>query len=207
MNITLFSIRSWLPVVLTGFLLTSPSVARAHCDTLDGPVIKDARAALDSGDVTSVLKWVRLEDEREVREAFEKTMAVRKLNSAVRDLADRYFFETLVRVHRLGEGALYTGLKPAGSVDQAVVLADQALETESSEKLVKTLTEAVENGIRDRYVEAAERKKHSASSVEAGRKFVEAYVVYVHFVEGLHRQMKDAGHHHNADNGAGHEGH
>ena len=162
MNITSFSIRSWLPVVLAGFLLTSPSVARAHCDTLDGPVVKDARAALESGDITPVLKWVRFEDEREVREVFKKTMAVRKLNNAVRDLADQYFFETLVRIHRLGEGAPYTGLKPAGTVDRAVMLADQALETGSSEKLVKFLAEAVENGIRDRYVEAVETKKHSA---------------------------------------------
>ncbi len=162
MNITSISIRWWLPVVLAGFLLTSPSVARAHCDTLDGPVVKDARAALESGDITPVLKWVRFEDEREVREVFEKTMAVRKLNNAVRDLADQYFFETLVRIHRLGEGAPYTGLKPAGTVDRAVMLADQALETGSSEKLVKFLAEAVENGIRDRYVEAVETKKHSA---------------------------------------------
>ena len=168
MNINTLAYLPWSTLALAAFLLASPSDAWAHCDTLDGPVIADGRAALESGDVTPVLKWVRFEDEREVREVFEKTMAVRKLNNAVRDLADRYFFETLVRVHRLGEGAPYTGLKPAGTVDRAVMLADQALETGSSEKLVKVLTEAVANGIRHRYVEAAEKKKHSAEQCRGG---------------------------------------
>ena len=31
----------------------------AHCDTLDGPVVAMARIALDKGDVTPLLKWVR----------------------------------------------------------------------------------------------------------------------------------------------------
>ena len=133
MNITMILNRSRLLLTFAAFLMMSPSETRAHWDTLDGPVITDARAALASGDVTPVLKWVRSEDEREIREVFEKTMAVRTLNDAVRELADRFFFETLVRVHRAGEGAPYTGLKPAGSVDHAVMLADQALDVGSAE--------------------------------------------------------------------------
>src|SRR5512145_18046 len=92
-----------------------PRAAIAHCDTLDGPVVKDARAALDSKDVTAVLKWVRQDKEAEIREAFQHALGVRALGSEARALADRFFFETLVRVHREGEGAPYTGLKPAGT--------------------------------------------------------------------------------------------
>ena len=48
-----------------------------HCDTMDGPVVKTAQAALSKGDVTPVLKWVKPEQEADVREAFKKTLAVR----------------------------------------------------------------------------------------------------------------------------------
>jgi hypothetical protein len=34
-----------------------PRIAGAHCDTLDGPVVMTAKAALEKGDVTPVLKW------------------------------------------------------------------------------------------------------------------------------------------------------
>src|SRR5687768_9733513 len=88
--------------------------ASAHCDTLDGPVVAAARKALDSGNVNAVLIWVQSRDDAEIRNHFQKTMAVRKAGPQARELADMYFFETLVRLHRAGEGAGYTGLKPAG---------------------------------------------------------------------------------------------
>ena len=134
-----------------------PRAALAHCDTLDGPVVKEARAALDSKDVTPVLKWVRPDKEGEIREAFRHTLDVRALGAEARALADRFFFETLVRVHREGEGAPYTGLKPAGTaVDPAVAASDRALETGSVEPLVKLLTTEVDKGLRHRFTEAAE---------------------------------------------------
>jgi hypothetical protein len=102
-------------VVLLAAMLASPPRAIAHCDTLDGPVVRDARAALEARDVTPVLKWVEAEKEPEVREAFRHALAVRALGPEARTLADRFFFETLVRVHREGEGEPYTGLKPAGT--------------------------------------------------------------------------------------------
>jgi hypothetical protein len=53
-----------------------------HCDTMDGPVVKTAQAALDKGDVPPVLKWVKLQYEAEVREVFKQTLAVPTLSRA-----------------------------------------------------------------------------------------------------------------------------
>jgi hypothetical protein len=44
-------------LVAAAFLLT-PLEASAHCDTMNGPVVADARQALESGHLTPVLKWV-----------------------------------------------------------------------------------------------------------------------------------------------------
>ncbi|MEN9420370.1 MAG: hypothetical protein RI988_3991 [Pseudomonadota bacterium] len=76
-------------------LLFAPPASFAHCDTLDGPVVAAARKALDSGDVNPVLMWVRSKDEGEIRQHFEKTLAVRRVNAQAQELADMYFFETL----------------------------------------------------------------------------------------------------------------
>src|SRR5512140_96345 len=84
-----------------------PRAALAHCDTLDGPVVKDARAALESKDITPVLKWVRQDEEGDLREAFRHTLGVRAVGAEAQALADRFFFETLVRLHRAGEGEPY----------------------------------------------------------------------------------------------------
>ena len=168
----------------------------AHCDTLDGPVVETARKALASGDVTPLLKWVAADDEQMIRTAFQKTLEVRKLGTQARDLADMYFFETLVRIHRAGEGAPYTGLKPGTAVDPAVALADKALESGSVDKLVNILTDATAKGIRERFHRALKAKKHADESVIAGREFVESYVIFTHYVEGLHSMIKGASEHH-----------
>lgn len=164
-----------------------PRAASAHCDTLGGPVVSAARVALEKGDVTPVLKWVKKEYEPEVRVAFASTMAVRSKGPEARELADMYFFETLVRLHRAGEGEPYTGLKPAGTdLGPAVEGADRALESGSVENLVKLVTADVAAGIRQRFERAAAARKGADESVAAGREYVEAYVDYVHYVERIH---------------------
>ena len=186
--------RLWL---LAGSLLVlAPRMAGAHCDTLDGPVVGTARVALEKGDVTPVLKWVTKENEAEIRAAFSRTLAVRGKGPEARDLADTYFFETLVRLHRAGEGAPYAGLKPAGTdLGPVVVGADRALEAGSVEGLVKLVTDGVAAGIRERFARAAAARKHADESVEAGRGYVEAYVEYVHYVERIHSDAAAGAHH------------
>ena len=164
--------------------------ANAHCDTLDGPVVESARKSLATGDVTPVLKWVSIDVEQVIRTAFQNTMEVRKLGGQAQKLADMYFFETLVRIHRAGEGATYTGLKPGVEVDPAIALADKALESGSVDKLVGVLTDATAKGIRERFRRALETRKHADKSVNAGREFVEAYVIFTHYVEGVHASVK-----------------
>jgi hypothetical protein len=200
------TLRGWgalaLAIVVSAWV---PRVAFSHCDTLDGPVVADARQALEKGDPAPVLKWVRKEDETEIRDAFAKTLAVRGKGPEAKELADRWFFETLVRVHRAGEGASYTGLKPAGVVEPAVAAADKALEAGSVEDLAKEVAAAAEKGIRERFARAAAKKAHAGHTVEAGREFVEAYIEYVHYVELLHGDVTGAAHHPTGAEGGGGE--
>jgi hypothetical protein len=112
-------------------------------------------------------------------------------------LADQFFFETLVRVHRAGEGAPFTGLRPAATdLGSATRAADQALNTGSVETPVNHVQESVTDGIRKRFVGVLEKKRHAHESVEAGRAFVAAYVEYVHYVEARDKAAGAAGEHH-----------
>lgn len=175
-----------LVLVLVMLAGLRPDPARGHCDSVDGPVVGDAKAALQNRDVTPVLKWVRADGEKEVREAFAKALKVRGLGDDARDLADRHFFETLVRVHRAGEGVAYTGLKPAGTVDPGIAAADKALQTGSADRLAAEVGERVAAGLRERFAKVVAAKRHADESVEAGRAYVAAYVEYVHYMEKAH---------------------
>jgi len=176
--------------------LAWPHSATAHCDTLDGPVVMDAKAALEAREIAPILKWVREEHEGELRAVFQRALTVRSMGSEAVALADTHLFETVVRLHRMGEGAPYTGLKPAGEVEPPVAAADRAVAEGSAAELAGEIGRAVENAINARFEHLNEAKKHKDDSVAAGREYVEAYVSFVHFVEGLHNSVTGAADHH-----------
>ena len=187
----------WAFTLALGFVLIGAEPARAHCDGMDGPVVKAARQALDGGNVNRVLVWVQADDESELRQAFARTLAVGKLNPEAKGLAETYFFETAVRLHRAGEGEPYTGLKPAGrDLGPAIPAADQAIRDGSDEALVKMLAEAAAQGVRERYRKVAASKDFSQSDLSAGRENVKAYVEFLHYVEGLHQAIQRGGQEH-----------
>lgn len=169
---------------IVALFLATPNHAAAHCDTLDGPVIQDARKAIEAKDITPILKWVKPKDEKSVRAAFQKLLAGKAKNT---EDAEHKFFAALVKIHRAGEGAPFTGLKPAGAVEPAVAEADKALASGSADALVKLITGDVAAGIRKRFEHAAAAYKHKDESVAQGREFVEAYVEFTHYVERLHQ--------------------
>ncbi|HOD52304.1 MAG TPA: DUF6448 family protein [Candidatus Hydrogenedentes bacterium] len=192
-------------VGILGIFLFVSQDSLAHCDTMDGPVITDAKQALEKGDITPVLKWVKPDAEPEIRGAFQKSLTVRGKGPEAKALADAYFFETLVRVHRAGEGAPYDGIKPAGTaVEPGIEAADKALESGAADDLVMELTNKVADGIRERFTHALDAKKHKDESVEAGREFVEAYVTFMHYVERLHQDATTNPAHHGGAAEAGH---
>jgi hypothetical protein len=150
-----------------------------------------------------VLIWVKKENEPELKAAFDKALSVRKLNPAAKEMADMYFFETLVRVHRAGEGAPYTGLKPAGTdLGPAIPAADKAITTGDVQPAAKLLTDTLQAGLKEQLAKVVSRKNYDKNNVAAGREYVEAYVEYVHYVEGLYDAAKAEPHGHYEDHAA-----
>jgi hypothetical protein len=171
-------------IVLIIGLLVVNSTATAHCDGMDGPVVVAARRALEATDVNLILIWVQQRDEAELKRAFQSALKVRSLSPEAKELADRYFFETVVRLHRTAEGAPYTGLKPAGrDLGPAIPAADKALAEGSSEQLQQLLANALQAGLRGHFDKALAKKSFRSDDLAAGRGYVEAYVEYVHDVE------------------------
>ena len=167
-----------------GVLVGQPTPAEAHCDSVNGPVVLAAQQALDKGDVKLVLPYVKPNAEAELTAAFNQTLDVRKRGPEARALADRYFFETAVRLHRAGEGAAYTGLKTETDHGPALSAADRALETGSLAETYAVLTEAIHGGVDQRYQAVVTARAHEAElgTVEAARERAEAELMFEKYV-------------------------
>ena len=178
------------PAALAAALLVAAPRAEAHCDSVTGPVVVDAKAAIAKGDVAPVLKWVSAAQEPEVREAFRRTLAVRRLGDDARLLADTAFFETLVRLHRETEGFPYTGLKAGGTEPGFIGALDAALAAGSVDEFAKTVGEHASAAIRSKFAKALAAKRIADASPAEGRAYVAAYVELMHgtkaIVEAVH---------------------
>lgn len=168
---------------LTGLLIsTHPSFA--HCDTKDGPVVAAAIKAIKEKNINYALIWVRSSYEKEIKEAFENTMKVRVLSAEAERLADNYFFETLVRLHRSGEGMTYTGVKPAGTpIDDKILAADKSIALGNLTPLNNLLPKSKHAELKKRFDKVMSLKNYDVNNVPAGREYVEAYVQFFHFAE------------------------
>ena len=186
------SLRLLLAAAGVLMALSPPAPAWAHCDTLEGPVVAAARQALASGDLVPLLRWVPAPAEAEVNAAFARARIVREASPAARELADRWFFETVVRLHRQGEGLPFSGLAPPeAAIDPAIADVDRALADGSVDSLARQLGSDVEQAIRERFANVLLAREHADESVERGRGMVAAYVGLTHFAEQLHRLIAD----------------
>lgn len=173
-----------------------------HCDSMDGPVVTVARRALETTDVDLVLPYVPYAGEAEVREAFDLAVKARALGAEACDVADRWFFETVVRVHRAGEGAPFTGLKPAGlDVGPVIPAAELALESGSSDPLVDVLCSTIRDQVERRHRHAMALKARAGDGVPQAREHVEAMLGLQVWAHGVYKQATADAHAH----GGGHE--
>lgn len=177
--------------------LAMPRPARAHCDTMDGPTVADGRRALEIGNANVALKWVDADHESELQAAFDLARRVRGLGDDARELADRYFLETLVRLHRAGEGEPYTGIRPSGiAIDEKVVAADRAIAEESLAPLEPLVSGDELPELRDRFERVLATKDFDVDDLAAARGYIAAYVAFFHLAEGEEHGHEPHGSHH-----------
>jgi len=177
-----------IAIVMLG---VSSGVASAHCDTESGPTAVDARKALETGDFKKVAIWVGDEQASELRDIFEKSIAVYKMGGKAKELAENYFMSTTVRLHREAEGMPFTGLKPAQPLPPVIAKAEKTLDEGNLKPVTDLLSAQLEKETQKWFQNALDaKKKYNGKNVEAGREWVDAYVKYVVYVNGLYKTIQ-----------------
>ncbi len=172
-------------VTAAAIIIMMPITASAHCDTMDGPTVMDGIKAIESNNVNYVLKWVQPDYEKEITDIFNLSMKVKDLSPEAKELAEKYFFENLVRIHRAGEGAPFDGLKPSGTtIDEKVLAADESIEVGNLSPLEGLIEEEKVPELTERFEKVMSLKDFDVNNVEEGREYIEAYVKFFKFAEG-----------------------
>ncbi|HMN22950.1 MAG: hypothetical protein IT276_00980 [Ignavibacteriaceae bacterium] len=173
-------------LLMIGLIALISTNTFAHCDSVEGPVVKASQKALETGNINYVLVWVQAKDEKEIKEMFDKVNKVRALSPEAKALADMYFYETVVRIHRMGEGVGYTGLKPVGyEPEEGIEAADIAIEKNNVSDILAHLEESQHSKVKEYFTDLQSKRNYDVNDLQAGREYVESYVHFIHYVEGL----------------------
>ncbi|MCC6497087.1 MAG: hypothetical protein IT193_12620 [Propionibacteriaceae bacterium] len=171
--------------IVTLLAALRPVIVQAHCDTAEGPAVKDGRKALETGNINYALKWIPAEGEAELRDVFERAMRVRTLGAEAAELADRLFLETMVRIHRMGEGVGFTGIQPVGTeIDPVVKAADEAIAVGSDSNLLPMVPQERRAELDKRFQAALAIRDFDVDDVAAARRYIAAYVSFFKYAEG-----------------------
>jgi hypothetical protein len=188
-------LSSWVLAVVAAVALFGVEVAKAHCDSEDGPVAKAVQKALETGNINLVLPYAPVAAEEELKRTFAEARTVRALGPDARRLADRSFLETAIRLHRAGEGAPFTGVKPAG-VDYGPMIsaAERAIETGNLEPVRGVLVTEIDHILGERLAHLREMRHVSIepgdyNQVAAARQRVSAELEFIIFAEGLRQAV------------------
>lgn len=185
-NIMLKSSKLLKTLLIALFLFLINSSYMAHCDSMEGPVIKASKKALDTGNLNYVLVWIKGENEEVIKTLFNKVNNDRSLNQDAKELAEMHFFETIVRLHRSGEGEPYSGIKPVGfKLEDGIEEADNAIETGSLKNVLKKLDDKYHAKANQLFKNLQLKKKYDVNDVNSGRMYVESYVSFIHYIEEL----------------------
>ena len=162
-----------------------------HCDSLDGPVVTAAHRALIARDVNVILPYVPADGEAEVREAFRRVLPFCADRGEATAIAQQWFFETVVRIHRAGEHAPYTGLKPTGlDVGPVIPLAEKAIESGDVEEVYRLLAGDLRHQLGERLRRVRQLADRQDASVEAGRAYVQAVLGFQVYANHLYQLLR-----------------
>lgn len=177
-----------------------------HCDTLDGPVVKAATSALEKGNIKLILPYLPEEGEEDLRKAFERTLRARKQGKEAKDVADYWFFETAVRLHRAGEGAAYTGIKPAG-LDWGPVVprAEKSIEKGDPTEVIEFLQDTIKEVLQEKFDNAMSRKDYDPNDVPTAREYVKAMLGFELFSHHIYTAVTGKSEHDEEEAMGGHE--
>ena len=162
-----------------------------YIDSMDGPVVKAAEKALEMEDVKYVLPYVSSKDEKEIKDSFEKTILVRELSGDAAELADYWFFETTVRLHRREEEKAYTGLKSAGT-DWGPIIPkiDQAIETENIDELLNFILNFIREDIKSRFDDLLSKKDYDPDDVDDARDYINTREEFIEYTRKFYEYVE-----------------
>ena len=163
----------------------------SYVESMDGPVVKAAETALDMENINYILSFVGSEDAGELKDAFERTLSVRELSGEAAELADYWFFETVVRLHNKSEGKAYNGLKPAG-MDWGPIIPklDKAFETENIDEFLEFLLNFIREDIKSRFEDVIFKKDYDINDVEDARDYINSMLDFVDYTQKFYKYVE-----------------
>ena len=129
-------------------------------DPHDGPVMRAAKMALETGNANYVLIWVSEKSENTLKNLLEKTCCERSSQKNMQNRALDWYFETVNRLHLANRRRLYT-CKPGGLDESPIVLkVERAIETGNFEEIRSVIPDTHAGEVKQRFQQVLNKRNY-----------------------------------------------
>jgi len=155
-------------------------------DLLNGPVIRAAKTALETGDANYIVIWVPEESENTLKNLLEKTCCTQRIKNNMQNRAIDWYFDTVNRLCFVDRKMMFTGLKSDGCNENLIISkAVKAIETGSVEIITDNIPVAYEDEVKQRFRQVINKKNYPVNNPTAGRAYVSAFFEFMGYVQSL----------------------
>lgn len=146
----------------------------------NGPVMRAAKMALETGNVDYILIWVPEESANTLKNLLEKTCCERTTRRKARNHSVEWYMQTINRLHSEYFRPHDLNISTKTAEERRTILqVEKACETGNFDEIATVMQVTSDEEIRRRFNEVLDKSDYDVDNIAAGRAYVSAFTDFI----------------------------
>jgi hypothetical protein len=155
-------------------------------DEMQGPVVKAAKMALETGNVNYILIWLPEESENTLKNLLEKTCCTRSSRMNMKNRAYDWYFEMVNRFFNIGRPRDNLTIRGGLAEKPLDLKVDKAIESGNFEEIRDIIPVTHEADAKQRFLHVMNMRNYPVNNIAEGRAYVSAFFDFNRYMHDLY---------------------
>jgi hypothetical protein len=152
----------------------------------NGPVMRAAKMALETGNADHILIWVPEESENTLKNLLEKTCCERTTQRKARNHSIEWYLQTINRLHSEYYRPHDLNISTKTPEERkTILLVERACETGNFDEIATVMQITSDEEIRQRFNDVLNKSNYDMDNIAAGRAYVSAFTDFIACINSL----------------------
>jgi hypothetical protein len=152
----------------------------------NGPVIRAAKMAMETGNASYILIWLPKEAENTLKNLLERTYCENRTRKNTQNHSIDWYFKSVNRLHSRYGWPDYPGMKFKETDEETIALmVERAFESGNFEEINSIIPLNHSGDARERFHKVMMKRNYSVDDIAAGRVYVSAFIAFIVYLHNL----------------------